>query len=338
MPTILLQGAIAVSRLSMMRAHAPEGWEVTYWSPADHDPADFPALAAAAEVIVGGAPPVPWPNMDLPKLKLFQIPWTGFDFTAPDRMPAGIPVANCFEHETAIAEFVLLSMLEWEIKLRKLDADFRREGWGGYPTGQGPSHGEIMGKTLGVLGWGHIAQETVQRARAFGMRCIAVRRSAADCPPELDCLGQTADLDRMLAESDYVLVACDMNAETRGLIDADRLAAMKPDGVIINVARGSIIEEDALFDALSERRIGGAVIDTWWSYGDGAWPCNRAFQDLDNVILSAHRSALTEAMHDRRWGFVSANAARAVAGEPVQNIVFTGIGGADHAGPASGIG
>ncbi|MEM7189950.1 MAG: 2-hydroxyacid dehydrogenase [Pseudomonadota bacterium] len=338
MPTILVQGAIAVSRLAMMRRHAPDGWSVTTFDPGMDDPANFPALAAAADVIVGGAPPAPWPDMDLPNLKLFQIPWAGFDFTAPERMPANVPVANCYEHEAPMAEYVMLAMLEWQIKLRKLDADFRREGWGGYPTGQGPSHGEVQGKTIGIVGWGHIAKEVATGAKAFGMRVIAVRRSDAPCPHELDWMGQTADLDRMLSESDFVLIACDMNDQTRGMIDAGRLALMKPDGVIINVSRGGIIDEDALFEALTACTIGGAVIDTWYNYGDGTWPCNRPFQDLDNAIVTAHRSALTEAMHDRRWQFVAANAARAVAGEPIENIVFTGVGGPASTGPKGDIG
>ncbi|MEM6441835.1 MAG: NAD(P)-dependent oxidoreductase, partial [Pseudomonadota bacterium] len=147
-----------------------------------------------------------------------------------------------------------------------------------------------------------------------------------------DWLGQPDSLDKLLKESDFVLVATDMNAETIGLIDADRLAAMKPDGVIINVGRGRVIDEDALYDALAAKRIGGAVIDVWYNYASPAdpdpWPCNRPFQDLDNVILSPHRSAVTEAMHARRWRFVAENCLRIGRGEPPENVVFVGTGGA----------
>ncbi|MGD1923260.1 MAG: 2-hydroxyacid dehydrogenase [Paracoccaceae bacterium] len=322
MPTVLVQGVIAAPKAPMLAELLGKDWTVSTWHP-DHDPVEaFAPLATSADVIVGGGIPVDWPAV--PDLKLYQIPWTGFDFTAPEKMPAGTPVANTFEHETCIAEFVLLSMLEWELGLPQLDRGFRENGWGGYGPGFAPSHGEVKGKTLGVVGYGHSGHETAIRANAFGMRCIGIRRSARPCPPELDWLGQSDRLDDLLAESDYVLVACDMNAETIGLLNAQRLAKMKPTGVIINVARGKIIDEDALYEALEARCIGGAVIDTWYNYGSGTWPSNRPFQDLDNVILSPHRSAVTEEMHTRRWRFVADQCERIARGETPENVVFHG--------------
>ncbi len=330
MPTVLVQGRIAAPKADLMRRHAPEGWQVTVWNPDTDEVADFESLAIEADVIVGGAIPIPWPRV--PKLRLFQIPWTGFDFTEPEKMPMGVPVANTYEHESSIAEYVLLGMLEWQIGLRHMDAEFRRDGWGGHPTGRGPSHGELRARTLGIVGYGHIGHEAAIRARAFSMRCIAIRRSTVPCPPELDWLGRPERLDDLLAESDFVLIACDMNDETIGMIDAGRLAAMKPDGVIINVARGRILDEDALYEALAEKRIGGAILDAWYRYyGAGeepVWPCNRPFQDLDNTLLSGHRSGLTEEMHDRRWRFVARNCERVGRGETPENIVFQGTGGA----------
>lgn len=328
MPTVLVQGRIAAPKAPLMRQYAPDDWTVTVWDPDKDDGSAFEPLLLEADVVVGGAIPIPWPPV--PKLKLFQIPWTGYDFTAPEKMPAGIPVANTFEHETSIAEYVLLGMLEWQIGLRHMDAEFRSHGWGGFATGRAPTHGEVRGQTVGVIGYGHIGHEVAVRARAFGMRCIGIRRSQQPCPDELAWLGQPDRIDDLLAESDFVVVACDMNQDTIGLINSKRLAAMKPTGVIINVARGRIIEEDALYDALANKRIGGAILDTWYNYyaagEEAVWPSNQPFQDLDNVLLSAHRSAVTEAMHERRWQFVAANCARVGRGEAAQNIVFHGTG------------
>ncbi len=160
------------------------------------------------------------------------------------------------------------------------------------------------------------------------MRAIGIRRAQVPCPPELDWLATPARLDDLLAESDFVLVACDLNDETRGLIDAGRLAAMKPDGVIINVARGKVIDEAALYAALAERRIGGAVLDVWWQYNEPGKPevspSAHPFHELDNVICSAHECATTDAVLERRWDFVAANLARAMRGEAPSNVLFHG--------------
>jgi phosphoglycerate dehydrogenase-like enzyme len=286
-------------------------------------------MAAEADVIVGGAIPTEWPPV--PRLRLFQIPWTGHEFTSPERMPAGVPVANTYEHETTIAEYVLAGMLEWQIGLGAMDAGFRAHGWGGQRPGDGPTHRELFGATLGIFGYGHIGREVALRARAFGMRTLGIRRSAAPCPPELDWLGRPGDLDEMLGQSDFVLIAADMNEATRGLFDAGRLAAMKPTGVLINVARGQIVDEDALWDALSNRRIGGAILDVWYSYNEPGKPevrpARHAFETLENTILTPHRSALSEEMHARRWRFVAENCARIGRGEPPLNVVFVGTGG-----------
>jgi phosphoglycerate dehydrogenase-like enzyme len=221
-------------------------------------------------------------------------------------------------------------MLEWTVGISRMDRAFRQHGWGGKTSGEGREHGELRGARLGVIGYGHIGHEAAVRARAFGMSCVGVRRSAQPRPEELDWLGTSARLDELLETSDFVLVACDMNAETIGMINAARLARMKPTGVLINVARGKIVDEDALYDALREKRIGGAILDVWWNYqqpdAPPVWPSAKPFQELDNVILSAHESALTKAMHARRWRFVAENLARVVAGEAPRNLVFTGTG------------
>jgi phosphoglycerate dehydrogenase-like enzyme len=322
MHTVLMQGRLAVPRAAMLRERLGDGWRVTIWDPARHQPAEFPALAAEADAIVGGAVPVtPWPAV--PKLKLFQIPWTGHEWTSAERMPAGVPVCNCYEHETSIAEYVLLAMLEWKIGLRHMDAAFRANGWGGREVAIGPVHGEVRGATVGVIGYGHIGHEVAMRARAFGMKVVGIRRSQPPCPPELEWLGTMARLDDLLATSDFVLVACDLNDETRGLIDAARLARMKPDGVIINVARGKVIDEAALYAALKDRRIGGAVIDVWWNHNvpgePEVWPANFPFQELDNVICSAHECGWTQEQIDRRWDFVAENLERVARGETLRS-------------------
>ncbi len=327
MPTALIQGRIAIQYEHLLRKELNDDWKILVWDPSSNEPDEFVAMALEADAIIGGRIPTSnWPN--IPKLKLFQIPWTGHDFCSPETMPSGIPVCNCYEHETTIAEFVLCAMLETKIGLRRIDECFRAEGWGGRQPGSAHYHGEIRNRTVGIVGYGHIGREVAQRAAAFGMRVIAIRRSKQEATPPLDWIGTTGQLEQLLAESDFVVVACDMNKETIGMIGAPQLAMMKHDSVIINVGRGRVIEEEALYQALKRRSIGGAVIDVWYNYiGNDkkeVWPCNYPFQELDNVILSAHESAAAPEQLERRWKFVADNLERVRKGGRPENQVFLG--------------
>lgn len=329
MTNVLLQGRIAADQQKYFKSCADGQWQVSVWDPVQHQPEDFAAMAATADVIVGGNIPLSsWPAT--PQLKLFQIPWTGYNFTSPARMPAGIPVANCFEHETTIAEYVLLAMLEWQIGLRHMDKRWRESGWDGLHPGGGRFHGEVRGATLGIVGYGHIGEEVARRATAFGMRVIGTRRKQMPTPPELDWLGVESQLPELLAQSDFVVIACDLNDATANLFNDQTLAMMKETAVLINVSRGGVVEEQALYQALKSGAIGGAVIDVWYNYNQlgepEVWPSNLPFQELDNVILSAHESCCTEQLLERRWQVVADNVAKVMRGEVADNIVFTGEG------------
>ena len=117
MPTALLQGRIAVQFEQLLRQELDETWKIHVWDPDKNEPEEFVLMAYEADVIIGGKiPRETWP--EIPNLLLFQLPWTGYDFCSPETMPVGIPVCNCFEHESTIAEFVLCAMLESKINLR----------------------------------------------------------------------------------------------------------------------------------------------------------------------------------------------------------------------------
>lgn len=327
MAHVLLQGRIAADQESYLRDCADADWQISVWDPASHSKKEFAEIAASADVIVGGNIPLEqWPLV--PKLKLFQIPWAGYNFTTPARMPSGVPVANCYEHETAIAEYVLLAMLEWQLGLKKMDQRFRKEGWNGTFAGGGVFHQEVRGSTLGIVGYGHIGEAVAKRAAPFGIRTIGTRRRQMATPAELDWLATEAQLPELLSQSDFVLIACDLNDATANLFNQKTLAMMKSTAVLINVSRGGVVDEKALYNALKTKSIGGAVIDVWYNYNqpgeDDVWPCNFPFQDLENVILSGHESCWTEQLLQRRWQVVADNVRRVMKGEQAQNVVFTG--------------
>ena len=131
----------------------------------------------------------------------------------------------------------------------------------------------------------------------------------------------------MLPQCDFVVLSTALGPETEGLIDARRLALMKPSAFLVNIARGSIIDEDAVYAALRDRTIGGAALDVWWQYPDAAEPERRPsrhpFHELPNVIMTPHCSGWTAGMVARRWAEVAGNINRFVRGEPLANLVLT---------------
>src|SRR5271168_64670 len=126
--------------------------------------------------------------------------------------------------------------------------------------------------------------------------------------------------------ADAVVVACALALETRGLIDAHRLALTKPGALPINVARARIVDEDALYAALKDGHLGGAALDVWWQYPTEAEPERRPsrqpFHELPNVLITPHSSSSSGATAERRWSVVASNLDRFARGEKLENIVL----------------
>lgn len=259
-----------------------------------------------------------------PSLRLLQVPGAGTDAIDNTLLAPRTTVCNCFEHEIGIAEYVLGGMLEWVIGLRRMDASLRTGDWSGSYL-CGPRHGELYGKTLGLLGFGRIARETTVRALAFGMRVQACSRTPREDEALVGRVGGMGELHEMLARADFVLVTLPLDDSTRGLIGTEALAAMRDTAVVINVSRGAVIDEQALYDALVQRRIGGAIIDVWYGYpaqGERhAAPSRLPFHQLDNIIMTPHASAWTDGLLPRRNRAVAENLNRLARGEPLLNVV-----------------
>jgi len=323
--TLLLAGANSVTKEDFLRQTLTTNWNFTTWHP-DEDRTKLVEQLPEADAVVGGNIVGDWPAV--PRLKLYQIPFAGYNWVEASDLPSGLTFCNTYEHEIPIAEYVLGAMLDWQTGYCAKSSAFKAEGWAGVGAGEGPVHSEIHGQTIGIVGHGRIGEEVAKRAAAFGMRVIGIARRERQTPAPLDWLGTMSDLDRLLAESDYVLVACPQTDETLGLIDAARFARMKPEAVIINVARGPIIDEESLYAALAEKRIGGAIIDVWYDYpGKGEAverPSKFAFHALDNIRMTPHVSGWTAALQQRRWSFVAKNLDRMARGEALENIVFEG--------------
>jgi phosphoglycerate dehydrogenase-like enzyme len=261
-----------------------------------------------------------------PNVRLVQSVATGIELINLTVLPRGVAVCNAFGHETAIAEYILMTMLVWSHRFREIEGDFRgRSSWRPSWVQSGPPHGEIRDSTVGIIGLGRVGREVARRAAAFGCRVLAANRSPRLPEHGVEQVYLLADLDNMLPQCDFVVLCTALGPETEGLIDARRLALMKRSAFLINIARGSIVDEDALYGALRQGRIGGAALDVWWRYPDAAEPERRPsrhpFQELPNVFMTPHCSGWTEGMVARRWAEVAGNINRFVRGEPLQNIV-----------------
>ncbi|GBF97360.1 D-isomer specific 2-hydroxyacid dehydrogenase [Raphidocelis subcapitata] len=149
---------------------------------------------------------------------------------------------------------------------------------------------ELRGKTLGVVGYGDIGQATAKLARAFRMRVIALRRRAELSEAEkeegvLDAMYPPEQLPQLMAASDYVVVATPLTPSTEGLVSREAIAAMRPNGVLVNVGRGRCVDEDALIDALRIRHIRGAALDV---FATEPLPASSPLWELPNVFVSPH--------------------------------------------------
>lgn len=210
----------------------------------------------------------------------------------------------------SVAEYALAAMLALARKLNAADAATKRGGWDRAAFGSGA---ELHGKTLGLIGLGDIGARVARRADAFGMRVIAhdpLLTPAHFAPAELGVA--LLALDDVLRRSDFVSLHVPLLASTRHLIDAQRLALMKPTAVVINTSRGGIVDEAALADALRAGRLGGAALDVREHEPPGLDDPLAAFP---TVLLTPHIAGLTHESQTRVCTAVAQDVARVLRGE-----------------------
>lgn len=177
---------------------------------------------------------------------------------------------------------------------------------------------DLNDRTAGVVGLGGIGRRYAKIASAFGMRVIAVDKHVQEKPAEVDELWTLEGLNELCAEADVVMIACPATAETQGLIGAEQLALMKPTGIIVNIARGGIIDEPALIECLTEGRIAGAGLDVTkvepLPEDDPLW-------DTPRLVITPHIAGWSNDRSRSVVRFFCENLARYKAGEPLRNLV-----------------
>jgi glyoxylate reductase len=176
---------------------------------------------------------------------------------------------------------------------------------------------DLRSKRLGIVGLGSIGARVARRARAFGMTIAYANRSAADPALVAELGAERLELERLLASSDFVSLHTPLTAETRGLISAERLALMKPEAVLVNTARGAVVDEAALATALREGRLAAAALDVY----EHEPAVDPALLGLENVTLLPHLGSATVETREEMAKLAARNAVAAVRGEPLPTPV-----------------
>jgi phosphoglycerate dehydrogenase-like enzyme len=237
-------------------------------------------------------------------------------------------VANTFHHERSIAEYVAATAVLLRRDFLVQDRQLRRNVWATsvYDTSI-PQASTLGDAHIGFVGFGHIGRCAWNLLRAFGCTGSAVTGSGRVPECGLAWASDAVQLDRLLRECDVAVVSAPLNEHTEGMIAASQLRALGADGVLINVGRGPLVQEQALYDALSGGVIRAAAIDVWYRYPSGGGvsaPSDLPFAELPNVLMTPHSSGVTRDTFAGRVDDIAANIGRLQRGEPLQNAVTGG--------------
>ena len=253
-----------------------------------------------------------------PRLRFAQMLSAGVDALDFTALPEGLTVAcNGGAYAGAMSEHVLAMTLSLAKHLPQRHAALaagRYDKW--LPSLV------LSGSVCGILGFGGIGTATARLMRAFGARIHAVNRTGRTSEP-VEFVGTLADLDRVLAAADVLVVSLPLTLATRGLLGSRELSLMKPAGIVVNVARGAIIDQRALYEHLATHPEFSAGIDTWWDEpaGEGRFRTDYPFFDLPNVLGSPHNSSIVPGTMLAAARLAAQNVRRYLRGEAVTGVV-----------------
>ncbi|MFL6310974.1 MAG: D-2-hydroxyacid dehydrogenase [Terriglobales bacterium] len=222
-------------------------------------------------------------------------------------------------HGPVVAEHAITLLLALAKRLPQAMQYQAKHEWSQNQLWQGsPRPREVADSTVLVIGMGSIGREFAARAKALGLRIMAIRENPAKGLDGANAVYASAQIDEVLPQADYVLLCTPVTPATTGIMNAARLGKMKPDSYLINVARGPLIEEAALLDALQHRRIAGAALDV---FNQEPLPADSPFWSLDNILITPHTAAVTDRLWERHYRLIVDNMKRFLAGERLLNEV-----------------
>jgi phosphoglycerate dehydrogenase-like enzyme len=249
-------------------------------------------------------------------LRWFQSSAAGFDGPIFSELAGrGVRICNSHANSIPIAEFVLRAVLDRFQQADRWRLDQQSTRW------EPHNFRELHGSTWLVIGLGGIGSAVAIRARAFGARVLGCRRQPVGDEP-VDELVAPADLKNVADLADVVVVAAPANASTHRLIDAGFLALMRPGSILVNVSRGSLVDQDALLTALDRGTPDLAVLDV---FDDEPLPADHPFWTHPSVVVTPHNAALGEGRYQRQAHLFEVNLDRYLAGQPLLNDVTAAV-------------
>ncbi|TFG27691.1 hypothetical protein EU528_12415 [Candidatus Thorarchaeota archaeon] len=235
-------------------------------------------------------------------------------------------ICNSHINATEVAEYAITLLFAVAKNIIPNDREIRKGDWKFAFGGPNPNI-EIRNKTCLILGLGSIGSEIAKRLRGFDVRIYAATRSGNSNHADLaEKLVMIDDVRPLVEKADFVILSLPHTPESEGLVDEKFISWMRPNSILVNVSRGPIIKEEALFNALRNNKIRGAGIDVWWRYpkkwrGKGSPPTDMPFQDLDNLVASPHRAGYSENTEHEYFQFAGENILRYIRGETPFNVI-----------------
>ncbi|HZK27984.1 MAG TPA: D-2-hydroxyacid dehydrogenase [Thermoclostridium sp.] len=250
------------------------------------------------------------------RLKWVQLTSAGADHLADESLYAqdSVILTNASGvYGKPIAEHVFAMILSFNRNLIQYERNRQKSEW--HPV---LPMRDLHGSTIGIMGLGDIGKEVAIRAKAFEARVLAVKRTPGQCPSYVDELYSNDEIDRVLSQADYLVLALPNTPETKGILSAEKIARLKPNSFVVNVGRGTAICQEALIKALQEQRIAGAGLDVT---DPEPLPADNPLWKMPNVIITSHTSGFSTANWSRHAILIKENLSRYSEGRPLINQV-----------------
>lgn len=254
-----------------------------------HDSATLAREGREADVVIVRVPVPEALFSDAPRLRAAIRHGAGMDMVPVDAATrAGVLVANTpGVNARTVAEQVMMMALSLCRRSRQIDLALRSEGWHA-GRAQTDRAGDLAGKTMGIIGMGDIGREVAGIARrGFGLEVVTATRRPGTAPEGVE----TLTLEDLAATADILAICCPLTSETRGMVDAGFISRMRPGGFLINIARGAVIDDDALIAALGSGHVAGAALDV---FVEQPLRPDHPYLGFENVIVTPHAAGVTD--------------------------------------------